>query len=307
MTQSVPVRPVWSPVMTPFNDDLSIDHSRFVAHCQWLLDNQVGLAIFGTNSEANSLPVGEKRRLIDLLTEAGIVGADMMPGTGSCNLEDCVELTRQAVAVKSAGVLMLPPFYYKGVSDDGLLAFFSEVVERVADPALRIYLYHIPSVAQVPLSLELIARLRDRYPGTFVGIKDSGGDWAFTESLIQAFAGEGFEVFAGSERFLLDTLRAGGAGCISATANVNPAAIAALAANWRAVDADARQSDLNRIRAVFEGYPMIPGMKSTKAAATGHAGWRHVRPPLMALEASVAEALNRQLAEAGFAMAADVS
>lgn len=295
-------RNVWSPVMTPFKPDLSIDDQRFIEHCQWLLGNRVGLAVFGTNSEANSLPLAEKKRLIELLIDSGIPGADLMPGTGSCNLEDTVALTRTAVENGCKGVLMLPPFYYKGVSDDGLFNYFSQVVERVNDDRLRIYLYHIPPVAQVPLSIKLIERLREHYPNVFVGIKDSGGDWEFTHALIDRFSSQGFEVFAGSERFLLDTLRAGGAGCISATANVNPRAIAELGRTWQNADADEQQSALNCIRNAFEGFPMIPAMKAAKAQATGHDDWHLVRPPLVPLTAPATQALKQALVDEGFSM-----
>lgn len=295
-------RNVWSPVMTPFKPDLSIDDQRFIEHCQWLLGNRVGLAVFGTNSEANSLPLAEKKRLIELLIDSGIPGVDLMPGTGSCNLEDTVALTRTAVGNGCKGVLMLPPFYYKGVSDDGLFNYFSQVVERVNDDRLRIYLYHIPPVAQVPLSIKLIERLREHYPNVFVGIKDSGGDWEFTHALIDRFSSQGFEVFAGSERFLLDTLRAGGAGCISATANVNPRAIAELGRTWQNADADEQQSALNCIRNAFEGFPMIPAMKAAKAQATGHDDWHLVRPPLVPLTAPATQALKQALVDEGFSM-----
>lgn len=304
MNNMVNKKSVWSPVMTPFMSDLSTDDQRFVQHCQWLLDNQVGLAIFGTNSEANSLPLAEKQRLIKLLIASGIQGVDLMPGTGSCNIEDTVSLTRTALEAGCQGVLMLPPFYYKGVTDEGLFNYFSQIVERVNDSRLRIYLYHIPPVAQVQLSIELIERLRQSYPYVFVGIKDSGGDWAFTHALIERFSSEGFEVYAGSERYLLDTLRAGGAGCISATANVNPKAIAAMGATWQNNDADDQQKALNRIRSAFEGFPMIPAMKSAKALATGHDGWRLVRPPLVHLNDAAADDLQNALAEEGFSMGA---
>ncbi|WP_447553382.1 dihydrodipicolinate synthase family protein [Vreelandella sp. EE22] len=300
--QNTNIKNVWSPVMTPFLSDFSVDDKQFIQHCQWLLDNQVGLAIFGTNSEANSLPGKEKERLLRLLVDAGIDGADLIPGTGSCNIEDTVALTCSAVAAGCAGVLMLPPFYYKGVSDDGLFAYFSEVVERVNDPRLRIYLYHIPPVAQVSLSLNLIERLRECYPGVFVGMKDSGGDWTFTQTVIERFAQSGFKVFAGSERYLLDTLRAGGAGCISATANVNPEAIARLGVTWQNNDAEQQQQALNRVRDVFEGFPMIAAMKAVKAQAVRYDSWQQLRPPLARLDNHSQELLQQALAAEGFAI-----
>jgi 4-hydroxy-tetrahydrodipicolinate synthase len=133
---------------------------------------------------------------------------------------------------------MLPPFYYKNVSEEGLFRYFAEVVERVGDAELKIYLYNISPVTQVLISLGLIERLHKSYPKTFVGIKVSSGDWDNTRALIQTFVGDGFQVYAGNERFLLKTMREGGTGCISATANVNGRAIVALAKHWEADDAD---------------------------------------------------------------------
>ncbi|MGQ7249338.1 dihydrodipicolinate synthase family protein [Halomonas sp. V046] len=292
----------WSPVITPFRADSSVDTERLVAHARWLESHGIGLAVFGTNSEANSLSVAEKQALLSALVEGGIDPARLMPGTGHCAIADTVTLTRDAVGLGCAGVLMLPPFYYKGVSDEGLFRYYAEVIERVADPRLRLYLYHIPPVAQVPLSLALIARLREAFPEVVVGIKDSGGDWGHTQALIEAFAGDDFAVYAGSERFLLDTLRAGGAGCISATANVNPAAIAALAANWQAADAEDRQRDLNALRDLFEGYPVIPAMKAATAHCSARPDWRRVRPPLVALDEGRSAELVRSLEAMGFAM-----
>lgn len=293
---------VWSPVITPFGANLAPDTQRFVAHCQWLTSNGVGLAIFGTNSEANSMTVAEKQRLLKALIDGGIDPARVMPGTGACSIGDCVSLTRDAVAAGCAGVLMLPPFYYKGVSDEGLFRYFSEVINRIDDSRLRIYLYHIPPVTQVPLSFELIERLRDAFPGIIAGIKDSGGDWAHTQALTERFSGDDFAVYAGSERFLLDTLRAGGAGCISATANVNPSAIVEVAQRWQEEDADERQQRLNVIRDLFEKYPLIPAMKAATAYFSDNDDWRRVRPPLVELGDHQASELISSLKATGFRM-----
>ncbi|MBE7375249.1 dihydrodipicolinate synthase family protein [Pseudomonas lopnurensis] len=293
---------VWSPVITPFSQDLAADTERFVAQCRWLLDADVGLAVFGTNSEANSLSVEEKIRLLDALIEAGIPAARLMPGTGACALPDTVAQTRHAVGKGVEGVLMLPPFYYKGVSDEGLFRYFSEVIERVGDDALRIYLYHIPPVSQVPLSLTLVERLLAAYPRNVVGVKDSSGDWANTRALIDNFAADGFQVYAGSEPFLLQTLRAGGAGCISATANVNPAPIARLARDWQAADADAQQAALIRTRKLFERFPMIPALKAVTARYSGVGQWARLRPPLVELDETQCQELFASLDEIGFDM-----
>ncbi len=302
MTESQRQARVYSPVVTPFDDELAPDAQRLVAHCRWLLDNDVGLAVFGTNSEANSLSASEKLALLDALVDAGLPTERMMPGTGCCALTDSVALTRAAVAHGCGGVLMLPPFYYKNVSDEGLFRNYAEVIERTGDARLRIYLYHIPAVAGVPIPLSLIERLLKHYPGTVAGIKDSSGDWNNTEAMLRNFGDDGFEVFCGSETFLLDTLRNGGAGCISATANVHPGPIAALARDWQGADAETRQQHLDRVRGVFEGYVMIAGLKAAIAHFGGDDTWRTTRPPLLPLSAADGQALAASLGAVGFDM-----
>ncbi len=226
------IRGVLAPVVTPFKDDLSPDRERFIAHCKWLLSQNCGLAVFGTNSEANSLSMEERAMLLDELVAAGVDPSRMMPGTGCCSIMETVKLTTQAVEHGCAGVLMLPPFYYKDVSEEGLYRYFSEVVQRVGDARLKIYLYHIPPVAVVGITTGLVERLLAAYPNAIAGMKDSSGDWNNTKTVSRRVSsklpvrlGLGFDVFVGSESFLLANMRNGGVGTISATANVNPAAI----------------------------------------------------------------------------------
>ena len=293
---------VLSPVVTPFKADYSPDTERFVRQCKWLVANNVGLAVFGTNSEANSLAAGERMELLEKLVEAGVDPARMMPGTGCCALTDSVRLTAHAVKLGCAGTLMLPPFYYKGVSDEGLYRNYAEIVERVGDARLQIYLYHIPQVTQVPISLKLIERLLKAYPKNIAGTKDSSGDWNNTKATLDQFAKDGFDVFPGSETFLLAGMRNGGKGCISATANVNPVAIHKLYANWRSADADNLQAGLDKVRGIFQKYPMIPAMKRAIAHWSAHADWATVRPPLVEVNAEQAKALIADLERCGFSM-----
>jgi 4-hydroxy-tetrahydrodipicolinate synthase len=292
---------VLCPVVTPFNRDLSPDPDRLIRQCRWLLSQDVGLAVFGTTSEGNSLSVDEKIALLDRVAAAGIDMGRLMPGTGCCALSDTVRLTRHAVDVGCAGVLMLPPFYYKAVSDDGLYDSYAGVIERVASDRLRIYLYHIPPVAQVGLSIDLVERLVQRYPGTVVGIKDSSGDWDNTRAMLER-RWDDFRVFSGSESFLLRTLQHGGAGCISATANVNARAMRRLFTNWRGAQAIAEQERLDAVRRIFQGYPMIPALKACIAAHADDAQWETVRPPLVALEAGQKRSLLAALDECGLEM-----
>jgi 4-hydroxy-tetrahydrodipicolinate synthase len=293
---------VFSPVVTPFKADLSPDAAKLVSICKWMLSQEVGLAVFGTNSEANSLSVGEKIELLDALAESGVPGQRMMPGTGCCAFTDTVALTRHAMKIGAGGVLMLPPFYYKGVSDDGLFASYSEVIQRVGDSRLKIYVYHIPQVSNVPITLSLIERLLKHYPGTIAGVKDSSGDWSNTSAMLERFQPQGFDVFAGSESFLLATLRAGGAGSITAMGNANPGPIAKLAREWQNSDADAQQEKLNIVRQTYSKFPVIPALKAAIAHYSGDAGWATVRPPLVNLGADQTRALIQALDGIGFTM-----
>ncbi|HVC12955.1 MAG TPA: dihydrodipicolinate synthase family protein, partial [Burkholderiales bacterium] len=275
----------------------------FVRHCKWLLKNGCsGLAVFGTNSEANSMSVEEKLKLLEALVTAGVAPAQLMPGTGHCALTDSVALTRRAVGLGCAGVLMLPPFYYKGVSDEGLYRNFAEVIERVGDDRLRLYLYHIPPVSQVPISLALIERLLGKYPGIVAGVKDSSGDWNNTKAMLDQFAKSGFDVFAGSEVFLLDTLRHGGKGCITATGNVNPGPIDEVFRRWRGAEADRLQAGITATRNIVQKQPMIPALKAIIAHFGNDPQWRAVRPPLVELGREQEQALFGELKANGFTM-----
>jgi 4-hydroxy-tetrahydrodipicolinate synthase len=291
-----------SPVCTPFRPDLTPDHERFEQHCRWLVSNNVGLAVFGTNSEGNSLSLEERLDLLDRLVQNGIDPKRMMPGVGCCSIPETVRLTAHTVKLGCAGALMLPPFYYKDVSDEGLYRSFAEVIDRVGDARLRVYLYHIPPVAQVPITLAVAERLLKAYPEQIAGMKDSSGDWNNSKAFIDAFAATGFDVFVASESLLLRNMRAGGKGCISATANVNPGPISRLFDSWQGGDADAQQSSLDEIRDVFKKFPMIPALKAAIAHYAADPDWRTLRPPLVPLNDQVSDKLVAELGQKGFTM-----
>lgn len=297
------LRGVLSPVVTPFKRDYSPDAERFIKHCKWLLSHGCsGLAIFGTNSEANSLSVDERMMLLERLIAAGVPAAKLMPGTGCSALTDSVKLTAHAVKNGCAGVLMLPPFYYKSVPDEGIYRNFSEVVQRVADPRLQLYLYHIPPVSAVPITLKVIERLLKAHPQNVAGLKDSSGDWNNTKAVIDNFAKSGFDVFPGSEVFLLDGLRAGGVGCITATGNVNPGPIDKVYRNWQTPQADEYQADITATRKVVQSVPMIPALKAIIAYYGEDAEFVTVRPPLIELSQEENAKLFAGLKERGFSM-----
>jgi 4-hydroxy-tetrahydrodipicolinate synthase len=303
MPKAKRIEGVLSPVITPFKADYTPDTERFVRHCKWLLKSGcAGLAVFGTNSEANSMSVGEKLKLLEALISGGVPASALMPGTGHCALTDSVEMTRAAVRLGCAGVLMLPPFYYKNVPDEGLYRNFSEVIERVGDERLQLYLYHIPPVSQVPITLTLIERLLDKYSGIVAGVKDSSGNWDNTKAMLDNFAKGGFDVFAGSEEFLLANMRGGGKGCITATGNINPGAIDNVFKNWRSPEADRLQAEITTTRKIVQKQPMISALHAAVAHFGNDPQWKTVRPPLVELTAVQEEQLIRELKGNGFSM-----
>jgi 4-hydroxy-tetrahydrodipicolinate synthase len=296
-----PFHGVLVPVLTPFNASGEPDTGRFIAFCRWLLDQgAAGLAIFGTTSEANSMSPAERMTLLDRLIEGGIPADKLMPGTGACAVSDAAALVRHALGHGCGGVLMLPPFYYKPVSDDGIFAFVSNVIDKSGSSALRVYLYHIPPVAVVGYSLDLVGRLIRAYPNTVVGLKDSSGDWSNTAALLERYPG--FAVFPGSEVFLLDGLRKGAAGCITATGNINVPGIAKLYANWKTPQADALQADATTLRKTMQAYPMIPALKRVVAHFHNDPAWSALRPPLTPLDEAQSSALIADLAKIGFSL-----
>ena len=292
----------FAPVITPFNPDLSPDPDRLIRHCRWLLANDVGLAVFGTNSEGNSLSVDERIGLLDSLVDAGLDPARMMPGTGCSAFTDTVRLTAHAVRRGCGGALMLPPFFYKNVSDEGLFRTYSEIIQRVGDKRLRVFLYHIPQFSMAPISLGLTERLLAAYPDQVTGMKDSSGDWSNTAAFLDAFAASGFQVFPAAETMLLKALPLRAAGCISATANVNPGPIAEMYRTWRDPGADAKQAKLDIIRGIFARFPMIPGLKAAVAHWSKDPDWRNVRPPLTMLEPQLEQELLSVLQAQDFDM-----
>ncbi len=290
----------YAPVLMPFNADLSVDTDRLIDYCRWLLTQKCKLAIFGTNSEANSLCVDERIDILDQVVEAGINPADLMPGTGCCAMADTVKLSAHAANHGCGGVLMLPPFFYKAVNDEGLYRSYSEIVERVGNERLRIYLYHIPPIAQVGISLGLIERLTKAYPDTIVGMKDSSGDWSNMKAVLEAFPD--FDMFCGSESFLLDTMKLGGKGCISAIANIRPAAIQHLYENWQGSNAAELQSELIDFRDILTAQAPIASLKCAISHYSNNPAWNRLRPPLVELDDATSHSLINALEAYGFKM-----
>ena len=188
MTNSQLPLGVFAAALTPQKKDLRVDYEAFIAHCKWLLMNGCnGIAVLGTTGEANSFSVKERIELLDRLIESGIPPDCLLVGTGCCAIPDTVELTRHAVDHGVGGVLMLPPFYYKQVSDDGLFTTFDYIIQQISDEHLKVYLYHFPKMTAVPFSNAVVERLIRTYPDTVVGMKDSSGDWEHMKFLCENF------------------------------------------------------------------------------------------------------------------------
>ena len=294
---------VWAAALTPLAPDLSPDIPALAAHCRWLLANGCdGLAVLGTTGEANSFTLAERLAMLDGLSQAGIPGANLMPGTGCCAFPDAVALTKKAVEIGALGVLVLPPFYYKNVSDEGVFAYYARVIEDVGDSRLKLYLYHFPKLSGVAITKPLIERLMKAYPGVIAGLKDSMGDLEQTLDLVRGFPD--LSILAGYDDGLLPVLDAGGAGCITACANIaSPLAAKVVAALPDIKQAQLAQMRLTGVRRILEAYPMTAALKEVLARASGIDAWRGVRPPLVALPGDKAESLMNQLAASGFALA----
>ena len=264
--------------MTPLSRALEPDPSLFVAHCRWLLDQGCdGLVPIGTTGEGNSLSVKQRLALIDAIAGSSIPMTRFIIGSGSCALADAVEVTRAAVVAGAAGVLVVPPFYYKQPSEEGLFDFYSEVIQRVADNRLRIYLYHFPQLSAVPITAPLIRRLREAYPETIAGLKDSSGDWSYSAAILKEFPG--FGVFSGTEELLLANLRAGGVGCISANVNITAPLARAVYLAWREERAGLLQNDLDAAALVLQKYPLPAALKHLMSTITGNPDWLNILPP----------------------------
>lgn len=288
-------RGVFSAALTPITADHAPDHALFVAHCRRLLaEGCDGIAMLGTTGEANSFSSDERGALLEAVVAAGIAPDRLLPGTGVAAVSETVALTRHALSLGVATVVMLPPFYYKGVTDDGLFAAYAEVVERVADPRLRVVLYHIPQMSAVPIPFAVIARLRTAYPGTFTGIKDSAGDLTHMEALVESFPG--LAVLAGADPLMLPLLRKGGAGCITATSNLVAADLAFVfrhvADAARAAEVEAAQARIVAARNRASRFPQIASLKLLLADCVGQPGWHRLRPPLLPLTPAEADALR---------------
>ena len=298
MTEStMMIKGLIAPLLTPFDDNLNLDQSLYNDLAKHLLATGVsGLAPFGTTGEALSVSHSERKAALEGLVKAGIDPAVMIPGTGLCNLPDTIDLCQHAVGLGCAGVMVLPPFYFKGMSDAGLYDYYAQLIAGVNDQRLKIYLYHIPQVSGVGLSIDLVKKLHADFPEAIVGIKDSSGVWDNTKALLEI---DGLIVYPGAELPIIEAIRLGAPGCISATANLNGTDIAevidlCLAGNWEL--AETKHKKVCAVRLMFQDYAPIPAQKALLARSTGHSAWGNLRAPMRPMDKGKLDALANGLA-----------
>ena len=294
-----PVQGLWCALLTPLDAQGGVDHARLVAHARGLLAEGVdGVAPFGTTGEGQSFSAAEREAGVDALLAAGVPGARLVAATGCAALPETIALTRHGVRSGCAACLVLPPFFWKDVADDGLYAWYARVIEAVGDPRLKIYLYHIPQVSGTPLSVDLIARLASAFPDVIAGVKDSAGDWANTQALLARVPR--LAILAGHEPHLPRLMRAGGAGTICGVANIHPGLVRALLLPGAGAAEEARVQAF--IDIAFR-QPFLPGFKAMIAQRNRDPGWLAVRPPLLPLPDAVRLTLLEAMRQAGFASA----
>jgi 4-hydroxy-tetrahydrodipicolinate synthase len=286
-------------IATPFHADLGVDHARLAAHAHWLFENGCdGIVLFGTTGEAVSLSAPERKETLERLVASGIDAGQILVGSGCCAASDTVALTVHAGSVGAAGVLVLPPFFYKGVSDEGIARYYDRVIAECGAALPPFYLYHIPRVAGAGVSLRVVSHLVERHGDKIRGYKDSSGDWNNTASILRRHPA--LDMFVGSESLLMENLRAGGAGCISAGVNVQPGQVRKVVDNWQSDAAEAMFATANSIRKALEKTgPLIPAIKAALARVHHHDGWAATRPPLEPLAHGVAEVLLEELRALG--------
>jgi 4-hydroxy-tetrahydrodipicolinate synthase len=290
-------RGIWPALLTPLNADLSIDHGRLAAHCKHLLANGCGgVTPFGTTGEGPSFSMAERKHTLDQLIKNSVPAAQIMVSTSCAALPETLALTRHAVSAGAHGCLMLPPFFIKGVTDEGIIDCYRYVIDGMADAGLLdrlgLYLYHIPQVSGVGLSHHVISLLKKMYPDTILGIKDSQCDTAHSIALADAFMTE-LTVYVGYEPDLPELGRRGSTGAISGLANFMPRLVNRLVMQPEAPTTPTERDRVLDLLKQLESYSLVPALKGIMAAQTGEEAWLRVRAPLVALTTDQFEALQK--------------
>ncbi|WP_162009375.1 dihydrodipicolinate synthase family protein [Labrenzia sp. CE80] len=292
-------RGIYAAAVSPFDADGTLNTAKLIAYCKHLMSDGGcdGVAPTGTTGEGTSVSMRDRLALPAAFAEAGMPTDSVIFGTGAPAAGDCVELTRAAVDAGFLNVLVLPPYYYKNASDDGLYSYFANLVEKIGNDRLRVYLYHFPQMSQAPLSTSLVKRLRADFGAVIAGLKDSSGDFEQSRAFVEATGGvaEDFDIYPSSEAMLWDGLSIGTAGIISGSTNAF--------ANWvqkarkapEGAEREAAMEEVRRRRSLAGKYPMMAGMKQIEAWRSGDDSWTRMAPPLVPLTAEQKSALKSDL------------
>lgn len=290
---------IWPALLTPLKTDLDIDHAKFAAHCKTLIASGCpGVTPFGTTGEGPSFSMAERKEAIEQLVKNGIPVSQIMVSTSCAALPETLELTRHAVNAGVHGCLMLPPFFLKGVSDQGIMDSYRYVIDGVADKRLRLYLYHIPQVSGVGLSQHVIATLKKLYPDTILGIKDSACNTAHSVGLADAFMKDpalNMTVYVGFEPDLPEMGRRGSTGAISGLANFMPRVVRRLVMQPDAPATSGERERIVKLLGLLDGYSLMPALKGIMAILSGDQAWLRVRAPLVALSPAEFKALEKAI------------
>jgi len=298
MSPNEPLQGLWCATLSPLDNRGAFDAARLATHAQRLFAAGVdGIAPFGTTGEGQSFSVAERRAGLDALIAAGIAPRRMLAATGCAALPDAIELTRHALAAGCAGALVLPPFFFKDVTDEGIYAAYAALIDGVGDNRLRLYLYHIPQVSGVGLSVAMVSRLAAAYPAVVAGVKDSSGSFDNSRELVAALPQ--LSIFVGHEPHLPALRKLGGAGTICGIASLYPRLMRRLYDSSLDSSPGGELPLIESVIAALMRFPIFGALKSLQAELSGDAGWRALRPPLLPLSAPDAGALNRAVAAAG--------
>ena len=287
---------VYTASLTPLFDSFEPNIPALIRHAQWLLEEgSDGVALLGSTGEANSMTVEQRLSIIEQ-SALELPPDRLMMGTGSCALQDAVRLTQASVNAGVFSVLVLPPFYYKTQSEESVLSFFTLLVEAVGNPNLRIIFYNFPKLSGYNFSIKILQELKLRFGKIAAGIKDSSGDWKNMLGVVQNFPD--MMVYTGTETLLLDILREGGAGSITATANLIAPECQHVFQAWknsRLEAANTAQKHLTALRIVFESYSFVSELKSLLATQTNSGEWDHMLPPFAQLPYEQVEEITEQI------------
>lgn len=291
-------RGIYAAAVSPFREDGSLDVQKLIGYCRHLITDGGcdGVAPTGTTGEGNSISSRDRMALPGAFAAAGFDPSRVIFGTGSCATQDAVDLTSAAVAAGFTNVLVLPPFYYKNPSDEGLYAYFSQLVEKVGDDRLRVYLYHFPQMSMTPIPVDVVVRLRRAFGPVIAGLKDSSGDLSQALAFAEATGGAeaDFDVYPSSEAFLFDGLAGGCAGIISGSTNAFGAYSRDAMAAAEGADSDAFAM-VKAARAMASKYPLMAAMKQMEAWRTGDDSWTRMAPPLVPLSAEQQASLKADI------------